>query len=113
MLALSEWMKGACDFRVFCLVEKDFSFFWGLAYLGVCVVLLAWVFASCFLRGCLRFASCVGVCVLLAMAYFASCVGICASRGFSDVNGRQWPLMVVNVFLVDYAPMRVDGFATA
>ena len=69
--------------------------------------------------------SCVGVCVLLAMAYFASCVGICASRGFFDVNGRQWPLMVVNVFwfallamivnvfLVDYAPMRVNGFATA
>ena len=113
MLALSGWMKGACDFRVFCLVEKDFAFFWGLAYLGVCVVLLAWVFALCFLLGCLRFDSCLGICALLAMAYFASCVGICASRGFSDVNGRQWPLMVVNVFLVDYAPMRVNGFATA
>ena len=47
MLALSGWMKGACDFRVFCLVEKDFAFFWGLAYLGICVVLLAWVFALC------------------------------------------------------------------
>ena len=60
-----------------------------------------------------------------------SYVGICAcalvlrfARGF-NVNGRQWPLMVVNVFwlallamivnvfLVDYAPMRVNGFATA
>ena len=45
MLALSGWMKGTCDFRVFCLVEKDFAFFWGLAYLGVCALLLAWVFA--------------------------------------------------------------------
>ena len=56
MLALSEWMKGACDFRVFCLVEKDFAFFWGCfaSYVGICVLvlfvgicasLLTWVFA--------------------------------------------------------------------
>ncbi len=44
---------------------------------------------------------------------------------FFNINGRQCPLMVVNVFwlallamivnvfLVDYAPMRVNGFATA
>ena len=60
-----------------------------------------------------------------------SYVGICAcalvlrfARGF-NVNGRQWPLMVVNVFLLALlamvvnvflwamAPMRVNGFATA
>ena len=71
------------------------------SYLGICALLLAWVFALRFLRGYLRFAR------------------------FLNVNGRQWPLMVVNVFwlallamivnvfLVDYAPMRVNGFATA
>ena len=119
MLALSGWMKGTCDFRVFCLVEKDFAFFWGLAYLGICVVLLAWVFAFCFLLGCLCFDSCVGICALILAWVFA------LRAVFLNVNGRQWPLMVVNVFwlallamivnvfLVDYAPMRVNGFATA
>ena len=75
----------------------------------------SWV-ACCFLRGCLRFA-CYGLlCFLLGYLRFAR---------FLNVNGRQWPLMVVNVFLlallamivnvflVDYAPMRVNGFATA
>ena len=28
--------------------------------------------------------------------------GFCASRWFFNVNGRQWPLMVVNVFFVGY-----------
>ena len=37
-----------------------------------------------------------------------SLVGICACAGFAlragflNVNGRQWPLMVVNVFWVGY-----------
>ena len=71
MLALSGWMKGACDFRVFCLVEKDFAFFWGLAYLGVCALILAWVFALCFLLGYLRFA-CYGLlCFLRGYLRFA------------------------------------------
>ena len=61
MLALSGWMKGACDFRVFCLVEKDFAFFWGLA----------WVFVFCFLLGYLCFGSCLGVCALILAWVFA------------------------------------------
>ena len=75
----------------------------------------SWV-ACCFLLGCLRFA-CYGLLRFLR-GY------LCFAR-FLNVNGRQWPLMVVNVFwlallamivnvfLVDYAPMRVNGFATA
>ncbi len=81
--------------------------------------LLTWVFALCFLLGYLRFASCLGVCALILAWVFA------LRAVFLNVNGRQWPLMVVNifwlallamivnVFLVDYAPMRVNGFATA
>ena len=81
--------------------------------------LLTWVFALCFLLGCLLLVSYVGVCVLLLAWVFA------LRAFFLNVNGRQWPLMVVNVFwlallamvvnvfLVDYAPMRVNGFATA
>ena len=69
---------------------------------------LAWVFAFCLLW----------LTLLLAWVFALRAV-------FLNVNGRQWPLMVVNVFwlallamivnffLVDRAPMRVNGFATA
>ena len=52
-------------------------------------------------------------------------VCFCALRGVLTLMTANWPLMVVNVFLlallamvvnaflVDYAPMRVNGFATA
>ena len=60
---------------------------WGFAScLGVCVLILARVFALGFLRGYLRFA-----------------------RGF-NVNGRQWPLMVVNDFWLALLAMVVNGF---
>ena len=73
-----------------------------------CLLFLAWVFAFCLLW----------LTLLLAWVFALRAV-------FLNVNGRQWPLMVVNVFwlallamivnvfLVDYAPMRVNGFATA
>ena len=72
---------------------------WGSSCVGICALLLAWVIALCFLRGYLR---------------FASCVGICASRGFLTLMSANWPLMVVNAFFLGYmAPMLVNGFATA
>ena len=83
---------------------------WGFAfYVGICDLLLAWVFVICFLRGYFR---------------FASCVGICASRGVLTLMTANWPLMVVNVFwlallamvvnaLWVWLAMVVNGFATA
>ena len=82
---------------------------WGSSCLGICALLLAWVFALCFLRGYLR---------------FASCVGICASRGVLTLMTANWPLMVVNAFwlallamvvnaLWVWRAMVINGFATA
>ena len=59
--------------------------------------LLTWVFALCFLLGCLCFVSCLGGCVLLLAWVFA------LRAGFLNVNCRQWPLMFVNVFLACFA----------
>ena len=90
-------------FVFFVWLKKTFRSFGGVLLLTWVFAFwfFSWVFALRFLRGYLRFAR------------------------FLNVNGRQWPLMVVNVFwlallamivnvfLVDYAPMRVNGFATA
>ena len=57
-----------------------------------------------FLRGCLRFASCVGICASLLAWVFA------LRAGLFDVNGRQWPLMVVNCFWLALLAMVVNGF---
>ena len=44
----------------------------------------------------------VGLCFLRGYLRFASCVGICASRGFLTLMSANWPLMIVNVFFVGY-----------
>ena len=67
---------------------------WGSSCLGICALLLAWVFALCFLRGYLR---------------FASCVGICASRGVLTLMTANWPLMVVNAFWLALLAMVVNA----
>ncbi len=58
-------------------------------------LLSTWVFAICFLRGYLC---------------FASCVGICASRGVLTLMTANWPLMVVNAFWLALLAMVVNAF---
>ena len=81
------------------------------------VMLLRYVLTSHELWG----SSCVGICVLLAMAYclglcflrgylrFASCVCICASRGVLTLMTANWPLMVVNAFWLALLAMVVNA----
>ena len=57
-------------------------------------LLSTWVFELCFLRGTLR---------------FASCVGICASRVFLTLMTANWPLMVVNGFWLALLAMVVNA----
>ena len=110
---------GFCKFAVVTIQDLDIVMLlryvltshelWGSSCVGICALLLAWVFALCFLRGYLR---------------FASCVGICASRGVLTLMTANWPLMVVNAFwlallamvvnaLWVWRAMVINGFATA
>ena len=65
---------------------------WGFtSCVGICALLLAWVFVLCFFRGYLCFASCVGICALLLAWVFALRFlrgYLRFARGF-NVNDRQ------------------------
>ena len=68
-------------------------------------LLSTWVFELCFLRGALRFASCVGICDLLLAWVFVLCFlrGYLRFARFLNVNDRQLAVNGRQCFLACFA----------